>query len=930
MNKELLEDKKVFPTMLKSIGVFFDYILNKGGGFIFKNIELLKELFHRLDFIFEYLSQSFEKISFFMKKQNIKGENKFKKKKERLKNLLTFLINFLEFKNKTEEILLTEEISNFTSKVIGKIIELLSILLEIPNDRNFEIINILLDFLFNFIKGPDVKNLNSLFSHGYFGLVSFVINNIDYYNIFLNFIKKDNMHDTIDKLTEIECKIIKIFIIYYNESHGNYTNSVEEFEKLQHWYEKNFKFIRSKFKKLYYMSKKEMEGKEYNINKMLLFIKVNDDYDEFELRSRGGITEINIAKKTENNKKEKKFDNKSEYTIIENTNENINENINENLNKKECKKIEEKKYFCIIKFDLLLSYYTLYNYHKDLSKERMKCLISKTVTHKIISFFIDLFMFLLKLVSIIFIIIYYFVKKMSSNKKDDVDLLQELTNIEAKSQLIDDQSMINFLKTYIRELEITIKNTIYKIYFPMIDKSNTIEQYKEEYYKVEKIDSSDFINYILSNYDEINIRANQYVYINKITNLPVINIFFKKIYVYFILLIILGTISNILIMLSYSIFNDKCNENDVNEYTEEYIRLRCPHFLYDLKYKSSSILLTLVIFGFIEFMLQCFIFIDYIIRIFFVEQGICKLNCKIKRLRESKDIKNIDCYTIFYEIIFKTIIKCILNFRSFYYILSICFIILGLKVHPFFNCITLLEFVNRIQLMQTVLKAMYKPLKNILITLLMFIIIEYFFSLLAVSFFTTHFPNSTDTKNFLKTFMRMMDQTFKQDGGIGTYLDKSLEEGYVPYTLRSYFNVRFFFDLLFFLLILLIIFQMFLSTIIDYFNETRENTEDFQRGLETKCIVCGLEREKIEKLYSHDKNAFDNHINIYHNAFNYIYYLMYLQSSAKKDPIIEKNIWDIHLKKDLSYLPKKVCFKQNEDRSWRKLNQRKKEEENEN
>ena len=110
----------------------------------------------------------------------------------------------------------------------------------------------------------------------------------------------------------------------------------------------------------------------------------------------------------------------------------------------------------------------------------------------------------------------------------------------------------------------------------------------------------------------------------------------------------------------------------------------------------------------------------------------------------------------------------------------------------------------------------------------------------------------------------------------------------------------------------------------------RENTEDFQRGLETKCIVCGLEREKIEKLYSHDKNAFDNHINIYHNAFNYIYYLMYLQSSAKKDPIIEKNIWDIHLKKDLSYLPKKVCFKQNEDRIWEKLNQRKNEKEKEN
>lgn len=920
INKELIEDKKVFPTMLKSITIYFDYILNKGGGFIFKNIELLKELFHRLDFIFEYLSQDFEKISILMKKQyNKKGDIKFQKKKERLKNLLDFLISFLEFKNKTEENLLTEEIFEFTSKVIAKIIGLLTILLEIPNERNFEIINILLDFLFNFIKGPDVENLNLLFSLGYFRLVSFVIKNIDYYDIFLNFIKKDNMHDAINKLTEIECKIIKIFIIYYNESHGNNNNSVVEFEKLQHWYEDNFKYIRSKLKKIYYMSQKEMEGKEYDINKMLLFMKDNDDYDEFELSSRGGISEIGIDIKNENIIKKEKLDKK------------MSENINENLNNKYNQKIKEKKHFCIIKFDLLLSYYSLYNYHKDLAnKDRVNCLISKTVLHKIIGFFIDFFIFLLKLASIIFIIIYYFVKKLSSNKKDDVDLLQELTNIEFKSQLINDQKMINFLRIYIRELEVTINNTIYKIYFPMIDKSNTIEQYKEEYYKVDKIDSSDFINYILSNYDKINIRANQYVMINKIINLPVINIFFKKIYIYFVLLIILGTISNILIMLSYSIFNDKCNENDEKEYTEEYIRLRCPHFLYEMEHKSSSILDALAAFGFIEFILQCLIFIDYIVRIFFVEQGICKLNCKIKRLKESKSIKNIDCYTFFYEIILKTIVKCIINFRSIYYILSICFIILGLKVHPFFNCITLLEFVNRIQLMQTVLKAMYKPLKNILITLLMFIIIEYFFSLLAVSFFTTHYPNETDTKNFLKTFMRMMDQTFKQDGGIGTYLNKSLEEGYVPYSVKSYFNVRFFFDLLFFLLILLIIFQMFLSTIIDYFNETRENTEDFQKGLETKCIVCGMEREKIEKIYSHDKNAFDNHVNYYHNAFNYVYYLMFLQSSAQKDPIIEKNIWDIHLKKDLSYLPKNECFKENEEESWRKLNQRKNEEENEN
>ena len=88
-----------------------------------------------------------------------------------------------------------------------------------------------------------------------------------------------------------------------------------------------------------------------------------------------------------------------------------------------------------------------------------------------------------------------------------------------------------------------------------------------------------------------------------------------------------------------------------------------------------------------------------------------------------------------------------------------------------------------------------------------------------------------------------------------------------------------------------------------------------------------MEREKIEKIYSHDKNAFDNHINYNHNAFNYVYYLMFLQSSSTKDPIIDNSIWNLFLQKDYSYLPKNICFKQNEKKCRKKLNKRKNEEE---
>ena len=287
---------------------------------------------------------------------------------------------------------------------------------------------------------------------------------------------------------------------------------------------------------------------------------------------------------------------------------------------------------------------------------------------------------------------------------------------------------------------------------------------------------------------------------------------------------------------------------------------------------------------------------------------------------------NISKFTYLLHIAFPIIFRCILNFQTIYYIISLFCLSLGIVFHPFFNGIILLEFVNRIPVMQDILKAMYRPAKNILITLLLFIILEYFFSIFAVSWFTYHFPNETDTKNFLKTFMRMVDQTFKQDGGIGTYLDKSLDDNFVPYRASAYFNIRFFFDLIFFLIILSLIFPMFLSIIIDYFNETRENTENFEENLETQCIVCGIDREKIEKINPNDKDSFNKHIKYYHNVFNYIYYLMYLQSSSSRDVIIDNNIWNLHLIKNLSYLPKNICFKQLEKRCWKKLNQRKNKE----
>ena len=414
-------------------------------------------------------------------------------------------------------------------------------------------------------------------------------------------------------------------------------------------------------------------------------------------------------------------------------------------------------------------------------------------------------------------------------------------------------------------------------------------------------------------------------------------------HIYAVLLIILGMISNLLIMCSFSTFTDTKNNECVGGYYDNVKNnkeIQCPHLFAQQDEDIDKTRKIINAFIFIEIILQGITFLDYLIRLLAVESEIVKLNYGIRKLslntpkklksssKKNKITAN-DCFDFLYNILLPIFIRCFFNFRTLYYILSLLFLLFSFVFHPFFNCIILLEFVNRIQLMQAILKAMYEPTKNILITLSLFIILEYFFALFAVSWFAEHFPNSGDTENFSKTFLRMVDQTFKQDGGIGTYLDKSLSPRYVPYSTPSYLNMRLFFDLFFYVITILVILQIFTSIIIDYFNDARENTEKFENNLETQCIICNMEREKIEKINSNDKDAFLKHTSLYHNAFNYIFYLMYLNSSSYRDVIIENNVWELYLNKNYSFMPKNICFKLLEKRRWNKLNQNKIEEEEE-
>ena len=931
INKNIIQDDEVFFTMIRSLIVFMKEIKDNNI-YLTKSSQLIRKLFTVLDFAFTHLFQDFEKIVQFMKSaENQKLKDKYRKNEGNLKIIIMFIATFLSLQKAGDNNLLSKNIIELIQNFTGQIIKLVLILIELGKEDNMKTANILIDFFYFFIEGPDINNLNSLFAFRFFNLVTFIITKVDYYKIFLNNINNIRLHNIMDSYAKIEQKILKIFFIYYNVSYNNVKN-VKEYIKIKDWYAKNYDYIKIKLKKLYLFSKVEMEKRTFDIDNALIYKKKNDSYTDQELCQREGIRyNISRNKVTLEEKLNKILGQDNNNIDIQNDlddnddyyedylNEMINEEMMTNnqyndmdlLYKDKSYKLNKTNY-CLIKFDLILIYYTLNLYYKDIINEEYLEINAPTDSFcmNFLLFFKKLFIFILNVLFCVVDLINYLYRHVNEKAKAKVELLQELNKIDEDCLLINEKEMFLDLSSKIKCVEVSIEQILYKVYFPLINKAKKIEENPDYYLYVANDYLHNYISYIISNYDNIHISVTKNFYFDKLSEIPIIHLMFKNITLFGISLMIIGIVANLLILLSYSIFTNsaECDCNNNISCMGEKRRLYCPRFLYRENANYRIITRTLKILGLFQLIFQLMVIFDYIFRNFSIKWALSKNKCKIKKAKREHQTDNLSISKCEYFKIILSTIWSLFTFQFAYYALYILFVLLGYIKHPFFYGFTLLEIVNRVELMASVLKSLYVPKVSLLVNLLMFIILEYFFSFLALSFFTSHFPNITDTKNFLKTFMRMLDQTFKQDGGIGTYLDQSLDPDYVQYTPKAYAGLRFYFDFLFYFFTILLIFQMFTSIIFDYFMNTRKNKESFTKKSKTECLICGLKRENLEKIYLNAKDAFQKHTYYCHNIRNYINYLFYVQSLSYRDPIIEENVWNYHLENKNSYLPDKTCF----------------------
>lgn len=108
------------------------------------------------------------------------------------------------------------------------------------------------------------------------------------------------------------------------------------------------------------------------------------------------------------------------------------------------------------------------------------------------------------------------------------------------------------------------------------------------------------------------------------------------------------------------------------------------------------------------------------------------------------------------------------NIDVCYYLAYGAFSLFGLIIHPFFFCFHLTEILIRYPTLTNVVKSVWEPRYAILLTLVLFLIIEYLFALIGFQSFHKDYQGKCESVLFC--FLFTVDMTFKFDGGIGGYL----------------------------------------------------------------------------------------------------------------------------------------------------------------
>ena len=122
--------------------------------------------------------------------------------------------------------------------------------------------------------------------------------------------------------------------------------------------------------------------------------------------------------------------------------------------------------------------------------------------------------------------------------------------------------------------------------------------------------------------------------------------------------------------------------------------------------------------------------------------------------------------------------------------------------------------------------------------------------------------------NMIECLLTSLNYGIRSDGGIHEHMNYAIYKKD-----NKHYVYRFFYDNLYFLILLLILLTLFFGIIIDTFGQLREFSFKLEEDKKNVCFICGINRGTLEK----EGKTFEDHIDFNHNIWEYVAYMIGLK-----------------------------------------------------
>jgi hypothetical protein len=213
----------------------------------------------------------------------------------------------------------------------------------------------------------------------------------------------------------------------------------------------------------------------------------------------------------------------------------------------------------------------------------------------------------------------------------------------------------------------------------------------------------------------------------------------------------------------------------------------------------------------------------------------------------------------------------------------------------------LLDILNISEVIANIVRSVTDNIVELGWVFYLFVITIVIYAQLGLEYFEEFFTYDTDDEVGCHSVVSCFVLIFYHGAPVGT-----LEDVLNPISNREQptYMKRVFFDLIFFVWVGVLLFNIITGLLVDGFGALREEANEKKEILENTCFVCGFTRESYNDLPNFSRPPFNWHQSEEHPFWAYVHYYVYLKRKNKVNLTgVESYVWALIQTDNLGWIP---------------------------